>query len=76
MKYAETHPYFVTCWWIILAISLILPACPQETSEEFIAGPMSLLTYTNAYDILVPKYYHPHVGWFSSFNAWIVIVIY
>ena len=48
MKYAETHPYFVTYWRIILAITLILPACSQETSEEFIAGPMSLLTYTSA----------------------------
>lgn len=76
MKYAETHPYFVTCWRIILAVTLILPTCPQETSEEFIAGPMSLLTYTSAYDILTPKYYYPHVDWFSSFNAWIIIAIY
>ena len=47
MKYAETHPYFVTYWRIILAITLILPACSQETSEELIAGPMSLLIYTS-----------------------------
>lgn len=79
MKCAETHPYFVTCQRIKFAITLILLGCCQETSEEplFIAGPMSLPTSSMSfYDILVPKLYHLHVGWFSSFYAWINIAIY
>lgn len=79
VKYPETHPYFVTCWRTTFAITLVPPGCYRETSKEplLIAGPVSLSVYNMSfYGLSVPKYYHPQVGWFSSFCVWVTTAIY